>query len=71
MTRRSTQGVTPVPRGACSSTSARVSTVLIIRDDSDADGTFARIAKAGNIPLVTFASLPELLAPMKAMFPGS
>ncbi len=45
--------------------------LLIIRNDSDADGTFARIAKAGNIPLVTFASLPELLASMKAMFPGS
>ena len=43
---------------------------LIVRDDSDADGKFARIAKAGNIPLVVFSTPVELLDRLKALFPS-
>jgi hypothetical protein len=41
---------------------------LIIRSDSDADGLFARIAKAGNIPLTVIESVAGLREPLKEMF---
>ncbi len=44
---------------------------LIIRTDSDADGTFAKIAKAGNIPLTVIESVIELKDPLKDMFGGA
>ena len=44
---------------------------LIIRTDSDADGMFAKIAKAGNIPLTVIDSVIELKDPLKDMFGGA
>jgi hypothetical protein len=43
---------------------------LIIRNDSDADGMFAGIAKAGNIPLVVIDNVLELKAPLQELFAG-
>jgi hypothetical protein len=43
---------------------------LIIRNDSDADGLFARIAKAGNIPLVSIDNVINLKEPLQALFAG-
>jgi predicted nuclease of predicted toxin-antitoxin system len=44
--------------------------LLIIREDSDADGLFAGIAKAGNIPLVTIDNVLNLKAPLQDLFAG-
>jgi hypothetical protein len=43
---------------------------LIIREDSDADGMFAGIAKAGNIPLLTIDNVINLRQPLQQMFAG-
>jgi hypothetical protein len=43
---------------------------LIIREDSDADGLFAGIAKAGNIPLVIVDNVINLRQPLQALFAG-
>lgn len=43
---------------------------LIIRSDSDADGMFAGIAKAGDIPLVVIDNVLELKGPLQEMFAG-
>ena len=43
---------------------------LIIRTDSDADGIFAKIAKAGNIPLTVIENVIGLKDPLKEMFPS-
>jgi hypothetical protein len=43
---------------------------LIIREDSDADGIFAGIAKAGNIPLSMIDTVINLRAPLQQMFAG-
>lgn len=41
---------------------------MIIRNDSDADGLFTRIAKEGNIPVVTVANVQGIGAPLQQMF---
>jgi Domain of unknown function (DUF6305) len=43
---------------------------LIIREDSDADGTFARIAKDGNIPLVVIDNVINLRPKLQELFAG-
>jgi hypothetical protein len=43
---------------------------LIIREDSDADGMFAGIAKAGDIPLLTIDTVINLRQPVQQMFAG-
>jgi hypothetical protein len=43
---------------------------LIIREDSDADGLFAGIAKAGNIPLLTIDNVLNLKGPLQDLFAG-
>jgi hypothetical protein len=43
---------------------------LIIRTDSDADGLFAGIAKAGNIPLVVIDNVINLRQPLQELFAG-
>jgi hypothetical protein len=43
---------------------------LIIRNDSDADGMFAGIAKAGTIPLIVIENVLELKAPLQELFAG-
>jgi hypothetical protein len=43
---------------------------LIIREDSDADGMFAGIAKAGNIPLTVIDNVINLRKPLQDMFAG-
>ena len=44
--------------------------LLVIRDDSDADGMFAGIAKTGNIPLVVIDNVLNLKAPLQELFAG-
>ena len=44
--------------------------LLVIRDDSDADGTFAGISKAGNIPLVVIDNVLNLKGPLQELFAG-
>jgi hypothetical protein len=44
---------------------------LIIREDSDADGMFAGIAKTGNIPLTTIDNIINLRPVLQQMFAGS
>ena len=44
--------------------------LLIIREDSDADGIFAGIAKAGNIPLVVIDNVLNLKQPLQELFAG-
>jgi hypothetical protein len=44
---------------------------LIIRDDSDADGLFAKIAKDNKIPLATIDAVTNLKQPLQEMFAGS
>ena len=44
---------------------------LIIRDDSDADGLFAKIAKDNKIPLATIDAVTSLKQPLQEMFTGS
>ena len=44
---------------------------LIIRDDSDADGLFAKIAKDNKIPLATIDAVTNLKQPLQDMFTGS
>src|SRR6267154_1387028 len=43
---------------------------LIIRSDSDADGKFAEIAKAGKIPLAVIGNVLNLKEPLTALFAG-
>jgi hypothetical protein len=43
---------------------------LIIRNDSDADGIFTKISKAGNIPLTVIEGVNDLKDPLKEMFSG-
>jgi len=43
---------------------------LIIREDSDADGMFAGIAKTGNIPLTVIDNVINLRKPLQEMFAG-
>jgi hypothetical protein len=43
---------------------------LVIREDSDADGMFAGIAKAGNIPLTVIDNVINLRKPLQEMFAG-
>jgi hypothetical protein len=43
---------------------------LIIREDSDADGMFAAIAKAGDIPLTVIDNVINLRKPLQEMFAG-
>jgi hypothetical protein len=43
---------------------------LIIREDSDADGMFAGIAKAGHIPLATIDNVLNLKQPLQELFAG-
>jgi Domain of unknown function (DUF6305) len=43
---------------------------LIIREDSDADGMFAGIAKSGNIPLTVIDNVINLRKPLQEMFAG-
>ena len=43
---------------------------LIIRNDSDADGLFAGIAKKGNIPLVVVDNVINLKQPLQDLFAG-
>jgi hypothetical protein len=43
---------------------------LIIREDSDTDGMFAEIAKAGNIPLTVIDNVINLRKPLQEMFAG-
>jgi len=43
---------------------------LIIREDSDADGMFAGIAKAGKIPVVTVDNVLNLKQPLQELFAG-
>jgi hypothetical protein len=45
--------------------------LLIIREDSDADGLFAGIAKANNIPLITIDNVLNLKAPLQDLLAGS
>jgi hypothetical protein len=42
--------------------------LLIIRNDSDADGLFAGIAKAKNIPMLKVETVVELRKPLQEMF---
>jgi hypothetical protein len=44
---------------------------LVIRQDSDGDGLFAGIAKAGNIPVVTIDNVINLRQPLQELFAGS
>ena len=44
--------------------------LLVIRDDSDADGKFAGISKAGNIPLVVIDNVLNLKGPLQELFAG-
>ena len=44
--------------------------LLIIRNDSDADGKFAEIAKAGKIPLVVIDNVLNLKGPLQELFAG-
>ena len=44
--------------------------LLIIREDSDADGLFAGIAKAGNIPVITIDNVLNLKQPVADLFAG-
>jgi hypothetical protein len=44
---------------------------LIIRDDSDADGLFAKIATDNKIPLATIDGVTSLKQPLQEMFAGS
>jgi hypothetical protein len=44
---------------------------LIIRDDSDADGLFAKIAQDNKIPLATIDGVTSLKQPLQEMFAGS
>lgn len=44
---------------------------LIIRSDSDADGVFAEIAKASNIPLIVVENAAALKQPLQDMFAGA
>jgi hypothetical protein len=43
---------------------------LIIRNDSDADGMFATIAKTGKIPLVIVDNVINLKQPLQELFAG-
>ena len=43
---------------------------LIIRRDSDEDGLFARIAKAGHIPLVVIENVLDLKQPLAELLAG-
>ena len=42
---------------------------IIVRNDSDADGMFAKIAKTNNIPLVVIENVLDLGKLLEAMFP--
>ena len=44
--------------------------LLIIRNDSDADGVFATIAKTGKIPLVIVDNVINLKQPLQELFAG-
>ena len=44
--------------------------LLIIRNDSDADGKFAEIAKAGKIPVVVIDNVLNLKGPLQELFAG-
>ncbi len=44
---------------------------MIIRNDSDGDGLFTKIAKANNIPLVVIEGVANLKPPLDALFTGS
>jgi ABC-type sugar transport system substrate-binding protein len=44
--------------------------LLVIGNDSDADGKFAEIAKAGNIPLVVIDNVLNLKGPLQELFAG-
>ena len=44
---------------------------LIIREDSDPDGLFAKIAKDNKIPLATIDAVTNLKQPLQDMFAGS
>jgi len=44
---------------------------LIIREDSDADGMFAGIAKTGNVPLVVIDNVLNLKQPLTDLFAGN
>ena len=44
---------------------------LIIRDDSDADGLFAKIAKDNKIPLAVIDNVTSLKQPLQELFAGS
>jgi Domain of unknown function (DUF6305) len=44
---------------------------LIIREDSDADGLFAKIAKDNKIPLVVIDNVTSLKQPLQELFAGS
>ena len=44
--------------------------LLIIRNDSDTDGKFAEIAKAGHIPLVVIDNVLNLKGPLQELFAG-
>ena len=44
---------------------------LIVRNDSDADGMFANIAKAGKIPLTSVENVINLRGPLQELFAGS
>jgi hypothetical protein len=43
---------------------------LIIREDSDADGLFAGIAKMNNIPLLVIDNVQDLKQPLQELFAG-
>jgi hypothetical protein len=43
---------------------------LIIREDSDADGLFAGIAKMNNIPLLVIDNVQNLKQPLQELFAG-
>lgn len=43
---------------------------LIVREDSDADGMFAGIAKEGNIPLTVIDNVINLRKPLQELFAG-
>jgi hypothetical protein len=43
---------------------------LIIRNDSDADGVFAAIAKKANIPLIVVDNVINLRQPLQELFAG-
>ena len=44
---------------------------LIIREDSDADGLFAKIAKENKIPLAIIDNVTSLKQPLQELFAGS